>query len=66
MSIHGIFIFFDYLKNFCCVILICDLMLAFSAHFKFFICISYPFLSCMLAANLSTFSIFILSGKNGK
>ena len=38
----------------------------FSACFKFLMSIKYLVLSCNLATNFSTFSIFILSGKNGK
>ena len=38
----------------------------FSACFKFLMSIIYLVLSCNLATSFSTFSIFILSGKNGK
>ena len=34
--------------------------------FKFLMCIKYSVLSCKLATCFSTFSISILSGKNGK
>ena len=33
---------------------------------NFFISITYSVLSCKLASNFFTFSIFILSGKNGR
>ena len=38
----------------------------FNACFKFLMCITYPVLSCKLATSFSTFSIYLLSGKNGK
>ena len=38
----------------------------FDAYFKFLMCITYSVLSCKLATSYLTFSIFILSGKNGK
>ena len=38
----------------------------FNAYFKFLMCITCLILSCKLATRLSTFSVFIFSGKNGK
>ena len=38
----------------------------FNAYFKFLWWITYSVLSCKLATSISTFSILILSGKNGK
>ena len=38
----------------------------FNAYLKFLMCITYSVLLCKLATSFSTFSIFILSGKNGK
>ena len=38
----------------------------FNAYCKFLMCITYSVLSCKLATSFSTFSTFILSGKNDK
>ena len=38
----------------------------FNAYFKFLMCITYSVLLCKFATGFSTFSIFILSDKNGQ
>ena len=43
-----------------------ELRVSFNACFQFIMCITHSVLSCKLATSFSTFSIFILSGKNDK